>query len=130
MPDWVTDISTVRYSPMVDSYSVDESFIGLDVSDMAAGNTRMRQLFTVDVQTDNVSINVGNATQLDTFLRWVRDNLDRGTQKFTMPVLYGDTFVDRTCQIVGGGNAITVAPHGPKNFLVTFKRRVEEIHGV
>lgn len=130
MPDWVTDIPNVPYAPLINDFTVDEAFIAPTSTDMYAGNTRMRNHFTVDVQIENVRINVGSATNLDTFLQWVKTSLNRGTSKFTMPVPYNNGMVNRECMIIGGGGGIQVVEHGRNSFVVIFKRRVENPFGV
>lgn len=125
MPDWLSDLPGVPYSPLVDDFTVDEAFLPPVATDMYAGNTRMRQSFTVDVQIESVRINIGTAAQLDDFLQWVKDDLVRGTQKFTMPVPYNNSVETRTCMIIGGGGGIQIMTHGLNNYVVMFKRRVE-----
>lgn len=134
MADWVTDMPTVPYSPLVEDFSVTDSYIAPDSNDMQAGNTRLRNWFSVDIQTEVVKIQMGSANTVYTFLTWVRDELHRGADKFTMPVPFGDSFAVRTVQIVGGGKGIAYFPNGQlngvKQYRVEFTRRVEDYLGL
>lgn len=129
VPDWVTDIPTVPYSPMLESFSVDSAALEPDSTDMQAGNLRMRNMYSVDIQEESIEISM-TETQYQAFLTWVRNTLGRGTSKFTMPVPKGATFATKKCQIIQGQNGISRQYFGWFNGLViwkvSFKRRVED----
>jgi hypothetical protein len=132
VPDWVTDIPTVPYAPLVDDFAVQSHALEPDSTDMQAGNIRMRNMYSVDISEETFVRKMTEA-QFVTFLTWVRDVLGRGTSKFTMPIPSGSSFVTRTCQIVQGMNGISRSVMGWEGsqcvWRVAFTRRVEDYLG-
>lgn len=98
-PDWP---SGLPYAPLLDGYSVDQPFIPPDITDMDAGNTRMRSKYTVHVSKEPISIRLKSDEQYETFRLWARDTLGGGASKFHMKVRVAGSWVDRVCFLDGG----------------------------
>ncbi|MCK7615176.1 hypothetical protein [Roseibium sediminicola] len=119
LPVWP---ATVPDAPQRPSYRVSQPFNQNDITDMEAGNSRDRPRGTVQYRIVEQSIRM-TQTEYAAFEAYVRDDLVKGSLRFTMNVWNGYAMASHTVKLAGP-DKFTVSPKG-RALLVSMRLEVE-----
>jgi hypothetical protein len=108
--------------PVLDGWRLAEPHRPLLESEMNQGNVRSRPVATLVIGIVEMTL-VMRTAQYNTFRAFVRDDLERGSVKFNMPVYDGVTCPTRVVRLRGG--AYTVARSGSSKKVVSFSLDVD-----
>jgi hypothetical protein len=121
VPAWPTG---VNYSPDLNSITNVKRILDPIKTDFEGGNTRLRTRPGDNVGTLSQTVRM-KASELTTFVAWVKTTLNNGTSRFTVLVRLDGVFVSKVCQFSGG--APTYRPVGTKATDVTMTLRVYDV---
>ncbi|MCK7611962.1 hypothetical protein [Roseibium sediminicola] len=119
LPSWP---ASVPESPVRGSYRVPQPFNQNDITEFEAGNSRDRPRGTVQYRIVEQSIRM-TQSEFETFDNFVRNDLAKGSLRFTMNVWNGYAMASATVKL-SGPDKFTVAPKG-RVLLVSMRLEVE-----
>ncbi|MEE4012095.1 hypothetical protein V1T76_08550 [Roseibium sp. FZY0029] len=119
LPSWPAGVPE---SPVRGSYRMPQPFNQNDITEFEAGNSRDRPRGTVQYRIVEQSIRM-TQSEFETFETFVRDDLAKGSLRFTMNVWNGYAMAAVTVKL-SGSDKFTVAPKG-RALLVSMRLEVQ-----